>query len=214
MTNKQRQAMIKRIQSEREQLAMAEEEPEEIAPEAEDETLDTETETVDDNDDSQEEDDTEEIKPDVFAGIDFNIDNCQDQETITQKILYLTDKEKKILEEFKEKDQILAESVYAYLYNTIVNVFENYLTVLNQRLYLITEKARIKAEIEELEFDLKDSRRKKIDVHYQIRLLKYQNRLYNKEKLQELRIKKCKEKAQFLIKLQDLKACTDNNLPP
>lgn len=215
MTDKERQAMIKRIQAEREQRKMAEEETEEIDPEDEDEISDTETETIDDDDLPEEEEyDAEEIEPDVFAGIDFNIDDCQDQETITQKILYLTDKEKIILEEFKEKDEILAESVYNDLYNTIVKVFDNYLSILNQRLDLIMLNEECDAEIERLRFELGDLRKDVIDNRHEIRLLKYQNRLYQKKKQQEWRITKKKERAQFLAELRVLKAQASTSLPP
>ena len=107
MTKKEQQAMIERKKTEAEKKKTVEPKPEEI-PETEE---------------------NDEQVVTLLSGVDFEIGYCTDQETITDKILYLADQEKNILAEFKDKDQILKNGIYKELYDTVIDVFDHYLYI-------------------------------------------------------------------------------------
>jgi len=199
MTKKQINAMIERKKKEQQEM---EEELEEIDEEELDEVIE---EDIDDDDD-------EVCK--ILAQIDFDIDYCTDQETITNKILYFANEERRVLEQFKDKDDVLINDVYFELYNTIIDVFSYYSTILKKRLNLIIESEKLQAKIKELQFAHGELRRDEIDSKYEIKLLKYHNRLYAKQKYQEYKVARKKEREQSKAKLRALKTHTPEKLPP
>lgn len=199
MTKKQINAMIERKKKEQQEM---EEELEEIDEEELDEVFEEDTD----------DDDDEVCK--ILAQIDFDIDYCTDQETITSKILYFANEERRVLEQFKDKDDVLINDVYFELYNTIIDVFSYYSTILKKRLNLIIESEKLQAKIKELQFTHGELRRDEIDSKYEIKLLKYHNRLYAKQKHQEYKVARKKEREQSKAKLQALKTHTPEKLPP
>ena len=129
MTKKQQKAMIERKKNEAEKKKAAEQKNQQVETEPKSDPKPK----IKPEEQSRE----EEVIITLFTDVDFEIDNCTDQETITDKIIYLADQEKDILSKFKDSDQILKNGIYKELYDTIIAVFNNYLTILRDRLDLI-----------------------------------------------------------------------------
>lgn len=147
----------------------------------------------------------------ILSKIDFNIEKCVTQEDITKKILYLNDKENEILKEFKDDHDILADKVYADLYNSIVAMFNNYQILLKQKLQIVLKTKAIQADNDAMEFKFKKLKIETTNNYYKIKLLKYHHRLYKKQKYQEFKIEKQRERAQHKA---NLAALIQDKLPP
>lgn len=141
----------------------------------------------------------------LLSGVDFEIEYCIDQETITDKILYLAEQEKEILSKFKDKDQILKNGIYKELYDTVIDVFGHYLTILRNRLDLIIKSEKQQAAMNRLQFVVGDLKQDKIDNKFKIRLLRYKNWLYFWQKLRKHKIERKKAKLEYKAKIKELK---------
>lgn len=141
----------------------------------------------------------------LLSGIDFEIEYCIDQETITDKILYLAEQEKEILSKFKDKDQILKNGIYRELYDTVIDVFGHYLTILRNRLDLIIKSEKLHATMNHLQFKVGDLKQDKINNKFKVRLLRYKNWLYFWQKLREHKIERRQAKLEYKAKVKELK---------
>jgi|GEM_PF-6729389 len=172
-------------------------------------------ENNDDNEGEVEEyDENEEelgVEAGVFNNVDFNIDNCLDKESITKKLLYFADQEREILKQFKDESPIMDDKVYEYLYNSVVNVFGNYQSILRQRLQLKIEEAKLTVGIEQLQFRISKLKRDKINNKFEVRRLRYANRLYNKKKWREYFIERKAMRDKANAELAALRAMQKNN---
>ena len=189
MTKKQQKAMIERKKAEAEKKKAIELENKSAEVEQEDEDL------VDQN--------LEVIT--LLSGVDFEIGYCVDQETITDKILYLAEQEKNVLSNFKDKDQILKNGIYRELYDTVIDVFGHYLTILRNRLDLIIKSEKLHATMNHLQFKVGDLKQDKINNKFKVRLLRYKNWLYFWQKLREHKIERRKAKLEYKAKVKELK---------
>lgn len=189
MTKKQQKAMIERKKAEAEKKKAIELENKSAEVEQEDEDL------VDQN--------LEVIT--LLSGVDFEIGYCVDQETITDKILYLAEQEKNVLSKFKDKDQILKNGIYRELYDTVIDVFGHYLTILRNRLDLIIKSEKLHATMNHLQFKVGDLKQDKINNKFEVRLLRYKNWLYFWQKLREHKIERRKAKLEYKAKIKELK---------
>lgn len=187
MTKKQQKAMIERKKAEAEKEKAVEQAVEEKETEPNDEP-DQETEQIT-----------------LLSGVDFEIGYCKDQETITDKILYLADQEKNVLAEFKDKDQILKNGIYKELYDTVIDVFGYYLTILRNRLDLIIKSEKLQAKIDQEQFKVGELKQIKIDNKFAVKMLRYQNWLYFWEKWRENSIERKRIKAEHKAKIRALK---------
>lgn len=189
MTKKQQKAMIERKKAEVEKKKAIELENKSAEVEQEDEDL------VDQN--------LEVIT--LLSGVDFEIGYCVDQETITDKILYLAEQEKNVLSKFKDKDQILKNGIYRELYDTVIDVFGHYLTILRNRLDLIIKSEKLHATMNHLQFKVGDLKQDKINNKFEVRLLRYKNWLYFWQKLREHKIERRQAKLEYKAKIKELK---------
>lgn len=176
----------------------------------EEETAEQEDETPDENpEDVVDYGDEDEIAA-ILDGIDFNIEGCVTQDTITTKILYLCNQEKNVLDKFKENNKILDEAVYDELYQTIITTFDNYISILKSRLDIKVKTAKLRCAMDRLKYIVGDLRRDKINNKYQVKLLKYNNWLYGWKKWHEYRIARKNAK---LAAMAELKALKEASLP-
>lgn len=185
MTNKQKKAMIERKKTEAKEI----------------QNITANNKSVEPEKHSIPEDELQAI----LSGINFNIDNCTDQKSISDKMLYLANKEKEVLSEFKEKDMILTNGIYKELYDTIINVFGYYITELKSRLDLIIRSAKLHAAMKRLQFAVGEQKQDKIKNKFQIRILRYKNWLYFWQKLREHKIERSKAKLEHKAKIKELK---------
>ncbi|MBS7401228.1 MAG: hypothetical protein KIG16_01805 [Eubacteriales bacterium] len=193
----------------KEQELEQDEEAEEDADAEEDETTDEAPEDAVDYDDHDE-------ITEILNGIDFDITGCNTQDTITTKILYLCNQENRVLDKFKENDSVLNTVVYNELYQTIVDSFNNYLTILRERLKLIVKSENLKCAMNRLKFIVGDLRRDKINNKYQVKLLRYKNWLYWWKKWREHNILRKQERERYKAEIKALKALskTTQSEPP
>lgn len=195
MTKKEKQAMIERKKAEAEE-----------AKTVSDKTRETEekkTEDLPENSVSEYNDDDEIME--ILSNIDFNIDYCIDQDTITDKIIYFANAEKNILKEFKDNNMILTNGIYRDLYNTIIYVFDYYINTLRNRLDLIIKSEKQQAAMDRLQFIVGELKQNKIDNKFAIKMLRYQNWLYFWQKWREHRIERKRAKAEHKAKIKALK---------
>ena len=141
----------------------------------------------------------------LLSGVDFEIKYCIDQKTITDKILYLAEQEKNVLSKFKDKDQILKNGIYRELYDTVIDVFGHYLTILRNRLDLIIKSEKLHATMNHLQFKVGDLKQDKINNKFKVRLLRYKNWLYFWQKLREHKIERRQAKLEYKAKVKELK---------
>ena len=206
MTKQERAAQAELADQLAEELEQEEPEDQEVEQAEEninDDAAEQEGETPDD--DPVDYDECDEITA-ILNGIDFDITRCTTQESITAKILYLCNEERKVLDEFKDEVQILESTVYDKLYQTIVTVFDNYLNVLKNKLELEVKSSKLKCAMNRLKFIVGDLRRDKIDNKYQIKLLRYKNWLYGWKKWREHNILRKQEKERYKAEIKALKA--------
>ena len=197
MTKKQQKAMIERKKNEAEKKKAAEQKNQQVETEPKSDPKPK----IKPEEQSRE----EEVIITLFTDVDFEIDNCTDQETITDKIIYLADQEKDILSKFKDSDQILKNGIYKELYDTIIAVFNNYLTILRDRLDLIIKSEKQQAAINRLKFIVGKLKQNKIDSKFQVKMLRYQNWLYFWKKWREHSIERKREKAKYKAEIKALK---------
>lgn len=149
----------------------------------------------------------------IFKDINFDISNCDTQDSITKKLLYLSDQEHAVLAKLKDHDQILGD-VYNYMHDSIVELFQNYQSILQEQLNLIMASEQIQAETERLEFELGELRHQEIDNHFHKRLLKCQNRLYKRKCAVQYRIARRNARRVSKAAIKALNTVPPANLPP
>lgn len=196
MTKKEKRAMIERKKAEAEQAKTVSDKMEK--------EKDEKVEKLPEDSVSEYNDDDEIIE--ILSNIDFNIDYCIDQDTITDKVIYLANAEKNILKEFKDNNMILSNGIYRDLYNTIIDVFHNYIDTLKNRLALIIKSEKQQAAMDRLQFIVGDLKQNKIDNKFAIKMLKYKNWLYFWQKWREHGIERKQAKAEHKAKIKALKA--------
>lgn len=197
MTKKQQKAMIERKKAEAEKKKAQEQENKQVESQTK---SDLKPKPV-----SEQQPEQKEVIIELFSGVDFEIEHCTDQETITDKIIYFADQEKNILSEFKDSDQILRNGIYKELYDTIIDVFGHYLTILRNRLDLIVKSEKQQAAMDRLKFIVGDLKQDKIDNKFAVKMLRYQNWLYFWQKWREHSIERKRAKAKYKAKIKALK---------
>lgn len=197
MTKKEQQAMIARKKAEAEKKKTTEQANQQVEPSPKSgPTPKTKPE---------QQTEQEEVIITLFSDVDFEIDYCTDQETITDKIIYLADQEKEILSKFKNREPILKNGIYKELYDTIIDVFGYYLMILRNRLDLIVKSEKQQAAMNRLQFIVGKLKQNKIDNKFQVKMLKYQNWLYFWRKWREHGIERKREKARYKAEIKALK---------
>lgn len=130
-------------------------------------------------------------------GLDYDLDDYQSIEEVSNKILEINLKKTNVLEKYKNSDKTLPVDIYNATVENINDVFDGYLAPLEIRRQKILSEIVLEEQTACKLDKLTTIKRTKIKNVYQLKLSRFENYLYKKQCRMECRIGKVKALAQF-----------------